>query len=66
LLFYRAGRSAGPTALGLAAGGIPGVLVAAFVVKELPLGTVKWIVVGVLLYTSATLWMSSRNAASVA
>ena len=26
----------------------------------------KWIVVGVLLYTSATLWMSSRNAASVA
>jgi uncharacterized membrane protein YfcA len=66
LRFYRAGRFDRRTALGLALGGIPGVLVAAFVVKELPLGTVKWIVVGVLLYTSATLWMSSRNAASVA
>jgi uncharacterized membrane protein YfcA len=66
LRFYRAGRFDRRTALGLAVGGIPGVLVAAFVVKELPLGTVKWIVVGVLLYTSATLWMSSRNAASVA
>jgi uncharacterized membrane protein YfcA len=66
LRFYRAGRFSRRAALGFALGGIPGVLVAAFVVKELPLGTVKWIVVGVLLYTSATLWMSSRNAASVA
>jgi hypothetical protein len=37
-----------------------------YVVKTLPLEVVRWIVVGVLLYTSATLWMSSRNAASVA
>lgn len=66
LRFYRAGRFSRQAALGFALGGIPGVLVAAFVVKELPLGTVKWIVVGVLLYTSATLWMSSRTAASVA
>jgi hypothetical protein len=35
-------------------------------VKELPLSVVKWVVVVVLLYTSATLWMASRNAASVA
>ena len=66
LRFYRAGRFNRRAALGFAPGGIPGVLVATFVVKELPLGTVKWIVVGVLLYTSATLWMSSRNAARVA
>jgi uncharacterized membrane protein YfcA len=45
--------------LGLAAGGIPGVLVAAFLVKELPLTVVKWVVVVVLLYTAVTLWMSS-------
>jgi uncharacterized membrane protein YfcA len=64
--FYRSGRFSRRSALGLALGGIPGVLVAAFVVKDLPLSVVKWIVVGVLLYTSATLWMSSRNAASVA
>ena len=66
LRFYRAGRFDRRTAIGLAIGGIPGVLIAAFLVKELPLGTVKWIVVGVLLYTSVTLWMSSRNAASTA
>jgi uncharacterized membrane protein YfcA len=66
LRFYRAGRFDRRTALGLALGGIPGVLVAAFVVKDLPLSVVKWIVVCVLLYTSATLWMSSRNASVVA
>jgi uncharacterized membrane protein YfcA len=66
LRFYRAGRFDRRAALGLAVGGIPGVLVAAFVVKELPLGVVKWIVVGVLLYTAATLWMSSRNASVIA
>ncbi|MEO5509902.1 MAG: sulfite exporter TauE/SafE family protein [Longimicrobiales bacterium] len=66
LRFYRAGRFDRRAAIGLTIGGIPGVLVAAFVVKELPLGTVKWIVVGVLLYTAATLWMSSRKTASTA
>ena len=55
--FYRSGRFDRRIAFG----GIPGVLVAAFVVKELPLGIVKWVVVGVLLYTSITLWMSSRR-----
>ena len=35
-------------------------LVAAYLVKELPLTTVKWIVVAVLLYTSATLFKSSQ------
>ncbi len=59
--FYKSGRFDRRTALGLAIGGIPGVLVAAFLVKELPLGVVKWVVVGVLLYTSATLWMSSAH-----
>jgi len=66
LRFYRSGRFDRRAALGFAIGGIPGVLVAAYIVKELPLDAVKWIVVGVLLYTSVTLWMSSRNAASVA
>ena len=66
LRFYRSGRFDKRTAMGLAIGGIPGVLIAAFLVKELPLSTVKWIVVAVLLYTSATLWMSSRNAAGTA
>ena len=64
--FYRAGRFDRRVALGLAIGGIPGVLLAVYVVKSLPLDAVRWIVVGVLLYTAVTLWMSSRNAASYA
>ncbi len=64
--FYRSRRFDRRTATGLAIGGIPGVLIAVYLVKSLPLGVVKWIVVGVLLYTAATLWTASRNAASVA
>jgi len=64
--FYRSGRFDKRAAIGLAIGGIPGVFIAAFVVRELPLTTVKWIVVGVLLYTAVSLWMASRNAASTA
>jgi uncharacterized membrane protein YfcA len=64
--FYRAGRFDRRVALGLAIGGIPGVLLAVYVVKSLPLDAVRWIVVGVLLYTAVTLWMASRNAASYA
>jgi uncharacterized membrane protein YfcA len=59
--FYRSGRFDRRAAAGFALGGIPGVLVAVYVVKELPLDVVRWIVVAVLLYTSATLWRSSRN-----
>jgi len=62
--FYRSGRFDRRTALAFAIGGIPGVLIAAFIVKSLPLEVVKWVVVGVLVYTAATLWMSSRKTPS--
>jgi uncharacterized membrane protein YfcA len=42
-------------ALGLAIGGLPAVLVAAYIVKSLPLYWVTWLVVVVVLYTGATL-----------
>ena len=45
----------------LTIGGIPGVLVAAFIVKSLPLDAVKWLVVCVLIYTSVMMWLSSRG-----
>jgi uncharacterized membrane protein YfcA len=41
--------------LGLAIGGIPAVLVAALIVKELPVTAVRWLVVAVVLYTALTL-----------
>ncbi len=42
-------------ALGLAIGGVPGVLLAAYIVKELPLYAVRWLVVVVVVYTAVTL-----------
>lgn len=47
-------------ALGLALGGIPGVLVAAYIVKQLDLGTVRWLVILVVVYTAVTLLLSAR------
>jgi uncharacterized membrane protein YfcA len=47
-------------ALGLTIGGIPGVLVAAFIVVSLPLAAVRWLVIGVLLYTAVLIWRSAR------
>ena len=41
--------------IGLFAGGIPAVLIAAFIVKQLPLNAVRWLVVVVVLYTAANL-----------
>jgi len=46
--------------LGLAIAGVPAVLVAAFIVKSLPLETLRWGVVAVVLYTS---FMMLRSAA---
>jgi uncharacterized membrane protein YfcA len=42
-------------ALGLALGGIPGVIVAAKIVKSLDLYTVRWLVIVVVLYTAITM-----------
>ncbi len=42
-------------AIGLALGGVPGVLFAAYIVKELPLYLVRWLVIAVVIYTATTL-----------
>lgn len=66
LRFYKSGRFDRRTAIGLAIGGIPGVLIATYIVKELPIKYLLWVVVGVLLYTAAMLWSSSKAEAQVA
>ncbi len=48
-------------ALGLAIGGIPGVLIAAFIVKSLPLAYVRWLVVLVVVYAAFTMLRSALN-----
>ena len=43
-------------ALGIAIGGIPAVLLAAFIVKEMPLEMLRWMVTVVVLYASAVMF----------
>jgi uncharacterized membrane protein YfcA len=48
-------------ALGLTLGGIPGVLLAAYIVKELPLYAVRWLVIAVVVYTAVGLLISGLS-----
>jgi uncharacterized membrane protein YfcA len=57
--FIRSERYSRKAALGLTAGGIPGVLLAAFVVKSLPLSAVRWLVVAVVIYTASMMLRSA-------
>ena len=47
--------------LGLAIGGIPAVLFAAFVVKEMPTETLRWLVLVVVLYAAAVMAHAARK-----
>jgi uncharacterized membrane protein YfcA len=42
-------------AVGLAIGGIPGVLLAAFIVTSMPIYWVRWLVIVVVIYTAVTM-----------
>lgn len=46
-------------ALGLALGGVPAVLIAAYIVKEMNLTYVRWLVIVVVVYTAITLLRSA-------
>jgi uncharacterized membrane protein YfcA len=60
LRFIAAQRYDARAALGLALGGIPGVLIAAFIVKQLPLLWLRWMVVAVVLYTAIAMLRGAR------
>jgi uncharacterized membrane protein YfcA len=51
--------------LGLALGAIPAVLVAAFIVKEMPMTTLRWLVVVVVSYAGGTLLVSATRRTAV-
>jgi uncharacterized membrane protein YfcA len=51
-------------AMGLTLGGVPGVLIAAYLVKSLPLVWVRWLVVIVVLYAAITMLRSAAGEAS--
>jgi uncharacterized membrane protein YfcA len=59
--FAKSGRYDASAALGLALGGIPGVLIAAFIVKSLPLVWLRWLVVVVVLYAAGQMLLAARS-----
>ncbi len=59
--FIRAGSYHPGVSLGLLIGGIPAVLLAAFIVKSLPLTAVRYLVIVVVLYTSVNILRAARR-----
>ena len=57
--FIRTGRYNLTAAMGLALGGIPGVLVAAYIVKSLPIFWLRWLVLIVVLYAAVQMLSSA-------
>jgi uncharacterized membrane protein YfcA len=60
--FIRSGTYHRQAAIGLALGGVPAVLIAAFIVKSLPLTAVRWLVVAVVVYTSINMLATAERA----
>ncbi|WP_419164671.1 permease [Candidatus Palauibacter sp.] len=59
--FLKAGRYGLRAALGLAIGGMPAVLLAAFIVRSLPLNAMRWLVVAVVLYAAILMLRSAAQ-----
>ncbi|HCS48687.1 MAG TPA: permease [Candidatus Aminicenantes bacterium] len=53
-------------AFGLTALGVVGVLIAGYIVKSLPLTTLKWVIVAVIIYTSVTMFRAAGKKESAA
>jgi uncharacterized membrane protein YfcA len=57
--FFRSGRFSHGTALGLTMGGVCGALVAFFIVKQLPLTTMRWLIIVVVSYAAVSMLRSA-------
>lgn len=62
--FVLAGKQRVRAALGLTLGGLPAVLIAALIVKSLPLDALKWLVVGVVLVTAVQMLRAGSSRAT--
>jgi uncharacterized membrane protein YfcA len=58
--FVRSDSYAARPALGLTLGGLPGVWIAAEIVRELELTTVRWLVLAIVTYTALSLLFAAR------
>jgi uncharacterized membrane protein YfcA len=64
--FFRSGRFAHVPALGLTAGSIVGVLVAFYIVKQLPLTMMRWLIIVVVTYAAVSMLRSARGTPAAA
>lgn len=64
--FVKSGRYNVSAAVGLAIGGIPGVLVAAYIVRSLPMEWLVWLVLVVVLYAAVQMLRSARRPRPIA
>jgi uncharacterized membrane protein YfcA len=58
--FLREDRYHPSASVGLTLGGVPALLLAAYVVKSLPVDAIRWLVITVVLYTALTLVQAGR------
>ena len=58
--FFRSGRFAQGPALGLVLGGCVGVLIAFYIVKQLPIWWLRWLVIVVVTYAAMSMLRSAR------
>lgn len=61
LEFVKRRNQVNQPALGLAVGGIPGVLVAALLVTSLPIDLLRWLVIVVVAYAAFTMWREASR-----
>jgi uncharacterized membrane protein YfcA len=61
LRFLTTGRFAWGPAIGLTLGGVVGVLVAAYIVKQLPVTALRWLVIVVVAYASIMMLRPARQ-----
>ena len=61
LRFFETGRFGWGTCVGLSVGGIAGVLIAAYLVKSLPLVTLRWLVTFVIAYAAFAMLRSAAT-----
>jgi uncharacterized membrane protein YfcA len=59
LQFFKSGRFAFGPAIGLTVGGVVGVLIAIFIVKQLPLNALRWLIAFVVAYAALSMLRSA-------
>ena len=61
IMNVKAGNINRIAAMGMTIGGVMGVALAVYIVKSLPLNILQWLIIGVILYSSISMYMRAKN-----